>query len=141
VHTDAIHRRLGVRVGVHTGTAVRRGGDWFGSAVNLASRVADLARAGEVLLTDATRHAIEGGLAVRELGPRSLKHVARPLRVYSPVREENAAGLPADPVCHMALDPERAAARHTLREVEHYLCSPECASAFAGDPGRYISLG
>ena len=29
----ARHRTLGVRVGIHTGTAVRRGNDWFGSAV------------------------------------------------------------------------------------------------------------
>ena len=35
------HRALGVRVGMHTGTAIRRGGDWFGSAVNIASRVAE----------------------------------------------------------------------------------------------------
>lgn len=40
------HRALGIRVGVHTGTAVRRGDDWFGSAVNLASRVADLGMPG-----------------------------------------------------------------------------------------------
>ena len=42
------HRGLGIRVGIHTGTAVRRGDDWFGAAVNIASRVADLATAGEV---------------------------------------------------------------------------------------------
>jgi adenylate cyclase len=28
-----------VRVGMHTGAAVERDGDWFGAAVNLASRV------------------------------------------------------------------------------------------------------
>src|SRR4051794_30632007 len=43
----ARHRGLDVRVGIHTGTAVRRGDDWFGAAVNLASRVADLAGPGE----------------------------------------------------------------------------------------------
>lgn len=136
----ARHRRLGIRVGVHTGTAVRRGGDWFGSAVNLASRVADLARSGEVLLTDGTRQVIEDGLAVRELGPRRFKNVAGPLLVYSLVPEQDAASLPVDPVCHMAVDPERAAARQTLGDIEYFLCSPECARAFAGDPGRYLGL-
>jgi adenylate cyclase len=135
----ARHRRLGIRVGVHTGTAVRRDGDWFGSAVNLASRVADLARSGEVLLTGATRQALEGGLAVREVGPRRFKNVAGPLLVYALVPEQDAASLPVDPVCHMAVDPEHAAARQTLGDVEYFLCSPECARAFADDPGRYIS--
>src|SRR6266511_927086 len=37
----ARHRALGVAVGMHTGTAVQRGDDWFGSAVNVAARVAD----------------------------------------------------------------------------------------------------
>jgi adenylate cyclase len=110
----ARRRTLGIRVGVHTGTAVRRGGDWFGSAVNLASRVADLAGSGEVLLTDATRQAL-GALAVRELGPRKFKNVAEPLRVYSLALEHDAARLPVDPVCHMAVDPPRAAARQDSR--------------------------
>jgi adenylate cyclase len=135
----ARHRRLGIRAGVHTGTAVRRDGDWFGSAVNLASRVADLARSGEVLLTDATRRTLEGGLAVRELGPRSFKNVAGPLLVYALIPEQDAASLPVDPVCHMAVDPEHAAARQTFEDVEYFLCSSECALAFAGDPTRYVS--
>jgi adenylate cyclase len=126
-------------VGVHTGTAVRRDGDWFGSAVNLASRVADLARSGEVLLTDTTRQALGSGLAVRELGPRRLKNVAEPLGVYALVLENEAGRLPVDPVCHMAVDPKRAAARQIFGGVEYFLCSSECARAFATDPGRYVS--
>ena len=135
----ARHRTLGIRVGVHTGTAVRRAADWFGSAVNLASRVADLARSGEVVLTDATRQALRSGLAVRELGPRRFKNVAEPLRVYALVPERDAATLPVDPVCHMAVDPKQAAARLTVGDVEYFLCSPECARAFTAAPGRYIS--
>jgi adenylate cyclase len=104
----ARRRTLGIRVGVHTGTAVRRGGDWFGSAVNLASRVADLAGSGEVLLTDATRQAL-GALAVRELGPRKFKNVAEPLRVYSLALEHDAARLPVDPVCRRPTGCRRAA--------------------------------
>src|SRR5919108_1182634 len=40
-------RGLGVPVSMNTRTAVRRGDDWFGSAVNVASRVANAAPAGE----------------------------------------------------------------------------------------------
>jgi YHS domain-containing protein len=59
---------------------------------------------------------------------------------HSLVPEQDAASLPVDPVCHMAVDPERAAARQTLGDIEYFLCSPECARAFASDPGRYIGL-
>ncbi len=38
-----------LRMGVHSGSAVRRGGDWYGSTVNVAARLADAADPGEVL--------------------------------------------------------------------------------------------
>lgn len=45
----------GVGVGVHFGWAERRGEDWFGAAVNRASRIAALAGAGEVLVSEQVR--------------------------------------------------------------------------------------
>ncbi len=39
----------GVRAGIAFGPATTRGGDWFGATVNLASRVAGLAKPGEIL--------------------------------------------------------------------------------------------
>ena len=47
-----------LRVGVATGMAVSRGGDWFGSPVNLAARVTGAAWPGSVLVSEATREAI-----------------------------------------------------------------------------------
>ncbi len=59
-------RRAGVRVriGVHTGTAVSRAGDYFGRNVATAARVGDLARGGQVLATDAVREALDDDAAV-----------------------------------------------------------------------------
>lgn len=47
-----------LRVGVATGMAVSREGDWFGSPVNLAARVTGAARPGSVLVAETTREAI-----------------------------------------------------------------------------------
>lgn len=47
-----------LRIGLASGTAVSRAGDWFGSPVNLASRVTGAARAGAVLVAESTREAI-----------------------------------------------------------------------------------
>ncbi len=44
-----------LRAGVATGMAVSRAGDWFGSPVNLASRVTGAARPGSVLVSESTR--------------------------------------------------------------------------------------
>jgi class 3 adenylate cyclase len=43
---------LAAGAGIARGPVVRRGGDWFGTPVNLASRLAEIAEAGEVLVDD-----------------------------------------------------------------------------------------
>jgi class 3 adenylate cyclase/Tfp pilus assembly protein PilF len=43
--------QIKVRIGVHAGRAIREGGDFFGNTVNLASRIADAARGGEILVS------------------------------------------------------------------------------------------
>jgi adenylate cyclase len=50
-----------LHAGVASGQAVTRAGDWYGSPVNLASRVTGVAPAGAVLITESTRAAIDGG--------------------------------------------------------------------------------
>jgi adenylate cyclase len=52
------HHLPQLRAGVASGLAVSRAGDWYGSPVNLASRVTNAAPAGAALITDATREAI-----------------------------------------------------------------------------------
>jgi adenylate cyclase len=47
-----------LRVGVASGPAVSRAGDWFGSPVNVASRVTSAARPGAVLVAETARDAI-----------------------------------------------------------------------------------
>jgi adenylate cyclase len=63
------------RVGLDTGPAVERDGDWFGSTVNTASRVTAAAGAGELLMTERTRRAAAGvsSIELSERGPRRLK--------------------------------------------------------------------
>jgi adenylate cyclase len=47
-----------LRVGVAYGSAVSRAGDWFGSPVNLASRVTSSARPGAILVAESAREQI-----------------------------------------------------------------------------------
>jgi adenylate cyclase len=54
---------LPVRVGVHTGRAVMRGCDWYGSAVNVAARRAAQAEPNPALVSAATRPAAGGRLS------------------------------------------------------------------------------
>jgi adenylate cyclase len=125
------HRALAVRVGMHTGTAVQRGDDWFGAAVNLAARVADVARAGEVICTHATRQAIGPAVPLRDRGEETFKNVSEPVVLYEFVlKGRSGPALPVDPVCRMAVDPEQAVDQRERDGVTYYFCSERCAAGF-----------
>jgi adenylate cyclase len=83
-----------VRVGMHTGPAVEREGDWYGGTVNVAARLCAAAGGGEVLVSEATREAA-GSLRKVELGERRLhwlKNVTEPVAAFLARERECAWG-------------------------------------------------
>ncbi|MGH3101882.1 MAG: adenylate/guanylate cyclase domain-containing protein, partial [Thermoleophilia bacterium] len=69
-------------VGVAAGPVVVQGGDYFGRTVNLASRVAARAQAGQVLVTAPVAQAPSpGGVTYTDLGELRLKGFTAPVRV------------------------------------------------------------
>jgi adenylate cyclase len=135
------HGSPSIRVGMDSGQAIERDGDWFGTTVNVAARVAGIAASGEVLLTEATRNGLGRGseFEIHERGRRPLRNVAEPVMLYEARAqgERAARGLPIDPVCRMAVDPEHGAGCLTHGGVTFYFCSLQCAARFAADPDRY----
>lgn len=132
------HGSLAVRIGVHTGPAVRRGADWFGATVNVAARVAAEAQRDEALLTDATvRSAGPVSLQANltRLGERSLRNVRAPVVLHS-LRFDApaAAGLGVDPVCRMAVTPTSTSPSLTHDDETVVFCSTACALVFAASP-------
>ena len=87
---------LTVRIGIHSGEAEERDGDFFGPALNRTARLMGLAHGGQVLLSDAAaallREVPTGELELLELGEHPLRDIDRPERVHQVV----AAGLQAD---------------------------------------------
>jgi adenylate cyclase len=138
----AFHGSPPIRVGMHSGPAISRDGDWFGATVNLASRVSDAAKPGEVLLTDETRSRLRrDGIELEDGGARYFKHVPELIPVYRVVRSSGiGARLEIDPVCRMAVAPGRAESSRKRRGIPYYFCSAECRHQFDADPRRYIAL-
>ena len=84
-----------VRVGIHSGPAVPREGDWFGRAVNVASRLCSAAGGGEVLVSEATLEAA-GELPKVEVGERRLhwlKNVTEPVAAHIASARAHRFGL------------------------------------------------
>jgi adenylate cyclase len=134
------HQAPSVRVGGNHGSAIARGGDYFGTAINVAARVSALAGGGELLVTGHTAALAPDleGVVYETRGRQVLRNVAEPVEIFAVVRvDENADQMAIDPVCRMAVDPERAAGRLMLDEKAHYFCSLTCTAAFAQHPERY----
>jgi adenylate cyclase len=98
-------------MGIHTGPAVARAGDWWGATVNVTSRVADAAAGGQLLITEATRVAAGACPArLRGLGSVRLRNISMPVRLYaaSPGEGIRAFGYRRRPAsfARMALDPQ-----------------------------------
>lgn len=83
---------LRVRVGIHTGEAEAKNGDYYGPAVNLAARVMSAAHGGQVFVSD---EALRAGAAVEgcwfeDLGLHRVKGIGRAVRLHQ--------------LCHPALE-------------------------------------
>ncbi len=82
-----------VRVGVHSGMAALRNGDYFGAVVNRGARMAASAHGGQLVLSQATVDLLAGrlpaGVELLDLGTHRLRGLSEPERIHQ--------------VCHPAL--------------------------------------
>ncbi len=87
---------LTLRIGIHIGDVVFKGGDVFGDGVNVASRIEPLAEPGGICVSDRVYDDIQNkpDVATVFLGVKELKHVKRPIKVYALTGEGLPAPLP-----------------------------------------------
>jgi adenylate cyclase len=78
------------RMGINSGPVVFQDGDYFGSTVNLAARITDYARPGEVLVSDSVATAADRlhGVRYQPIGPIALKGVTTPVTLHAAVPTE-----------------------------------------------------
>jgi predicted ATPase len=79
---------LPVRMGIATGEAELRGGEYFGTVLNRTARVMAAGHGGQILLDGATAGLL-GGFDLIDLGPRLLRDIAKPVAIY----QVRSAGL------------------------------------------------
>ncbi|HSV50608.1 MAG TPA: adenylate/guanylate cyclase domain-containing protein [Burkholderiaceae bacterium] len=85
--------RMEIRVGVASGEVVEVGGDCYGDAVNMASRLSDLSGAHQIWASEAVVEQIpdSSNLRFRNLGPINVRGRTEALTVYQVEWEEDAS--------------------------------------------------
>jgi adenylate cyclase len=74
-------------VGLHAGPVIFQEGDYYGATVNLASRIADYAQAGEVMVSREVVDACgDAPVAFRDVGPVELKNVSGAMHLFAASR-------------------------------------------------------
>src|SRR5271167_3462869 len=91
--------QLPVRMGLATGEAELRDGDYFGTVLNRAARVMAAGHGGQILLAESTAGLLSG-VDLVDLGPRRLRDLSTAVGVF----QVRAAGLQADFPALRALD-------------------------------------
>jgi class 3 adenylate cyclase len=90
---------LPVRMGLATGEAELRDGDYFGTVLNRAARVMAAGHGGQILLAESTAGLLNG-IDLVELGPRRLRDLPIPIGLF----QIRAPGLRTDFPALRALD-------------------------------------
>jgi adenylate cyclase len=79
--------RVPARMGINAGTVIAQEGDYFGSTVNIAARIADYAQPHEVLVSEDTREVAHAdGVEFELIGAVPLKGVSQSVRLHRVLR-------------------------------------------------------
>jgi predicted ATPase/class 3 adenylate cyclase len=82
---------LPVRMGLATGEAELRDGDYFGTVLNRTARVMAAGHGGQILIDTATAELLSG-VDLADLGARRLRDISKPVNIFQVV----VSGLPTD---------------------------------------------
>jgi len=73
-----------IRIGIHLGDVIHKGGDVFGEGVNIASRIESICEPGEIYISEDVYNQVKGKIHgdFQSLGRKPLKNIDVPPRVY-----------------------------------------------------------
>jgi DNA-binding SARP family transcriptional activator len=138
-----------VRLAVHTGEALERGGDYYGRTVNRAARLRAAAMPGQVLISQATADLVvdhlPDGFRLQPLGVQQLRDLERPETVFvvAPVGEPVADSAPVPEDATAIPLPARLATGPTMGFVGREREISALSTAFkqaVGGAGRVVLI-
>jgi predicted ATPase len=129
VQWDAIDE-LKIRIGVHTGEAEIRDGDYYGTALNRAARLSDTGHGGQIVISQVTESLVRDSVELIDLGEHRLRDLPAPIRLFQVAHpdlprdfprlrslQDAVGNLPAQLTSFVGRDEELAALGDALRHA------------------------
>jgi class 3 adenylate cyclase len=135
----AEHNFLSVHAGIHYGSVYVDKGSLFGSTINVASRIMNIAEQGQILCSSALMDIINPNqYSFKHLGAFSFKNLMNEIVLYQLVTDANRQFF-TDPVCRMQIDPEKTSFSFSYKNKKYHFCSDYCLNLFSSNPEAFLS--
>jgi adenylate cyclase len=130
---SAEHNFLQLHGGLHYGKVLKRSNNYFGSVINLASRIATNADKGTFWCSHQFVNALleKEKFTFRSQGKQSFKNVSEQNEVLELVID-NGHTFHIDPVCKMVIHKKETAIRHPQQDI--FFCSANCMDIYLRQP-------
>ena len=133
------HHFLSMHAGIHYGSIFLDNGNLFGSTINIASRIMNLANSGQVLCSSAVVSIVRptSDAIFKFYGKHKLKNVMNEVEVFELCLANQPSSFYTDPVCHMSVDPTKGNYITTYNGNTFHFCSRDCLEIFKLTPQQF----
>ena len=138
VLTWSEHHFLSIHAGMHFGSILIEDNNLLGSAINVASRITNLASRGQILCSSSfvDHLPLSEKSSFRSIGIHTLKNVMSKIELFELLHQPDSE-VYVDPVCHMLVDPAKQNPSAEYQGFTYHFCSEHCKSLFLHTPDRF----
>ena len=133
------HHFLSIHAGLHFGPILIENNNLFGSTINVAARIMNVACRGQIFCSSTFLHQLppEYGQLFRSIGFHKLKNVMTQVELFElmPIVSNEVY---VDPVCHMHIDPTKPSLSADYHGFTYHFCGDHCKSLFLAAPDQFL---
>jgi adenylate cyclase len=132
------HHFLSIHAGLHYGPIFIENDNLFGSTINVAARIMNLANRGQVLCSSQFLTMLTAPTKFKSIGSYCLKNVMMEFELHELLQDQQSYSFNIDPVCHMHIAVNKSEFTHIIDGTIYHFCSNHCLSLFKNSPGAFI---
>lgn len=137
--TQEEHHFLSIHAGLHFGKILIENDNLFGSTINIAARIMNLASRGQIVCSAnfISQLPTDSQQLFGSIGIHKLKNVMADIELFELLHTPTNV-VHIDPVCHMHIDSTRQSPSVDYQGVIYHFCGEHCKSLFLEKSDRFI---